>query len=261
MPPLASTRRVAVGHTCSPAPLSTRIRAFRPLDALTANIQIESSLSSWRFASLVLGLLPALGFLVSPLATAPTLASKRRIVCPRVSFRFTVVFLALTTLSLRAFHLPKNPSALTCQGSCAAQSHHRFSVPASTLARKHARLGKTHDLPREPLSGDHGRLLARAPSQSLLGPPAGGPHMLQICNCATSFTQEASMSPRSRPSLYIFSYLLRGSRIPFTSAAVRFPPLPSCSTLSTRHASNPKRRKNKETRDRALPSHFVMSKA
>ena len=201
------------------------------------------------------GLLPwslvcfqALGFLVSPLATAPALASKIRIVCPRVSFRFTVAFLlafpflALLPLSLRAFHLPKNPSALTCQGSCAAQGHHRFSVPASTLAREHARLGKTHDLPRETLSGDHGRLLARAPSQSLLGPPAGGPHMRQFCNCATSFTQEASMSPRSRPSLYIFPYLVRGSRIPFTSAAVRFPPLPSYSSLSTRHASNPKRR-------------------
>ena len=66
-------------------------------------------------------------------------------------------------------------------GSCAAQGHHRFSVPASTLARKHARLGKTHDLQREQFSGNHGRLLARVPSQSLLGPPAGGPHMLQVC--------------------------------------------------------------------------------
>ena len=65
---------------------------------------------------MVLGLLPELGFLVSPLATAPALASKIRIVCPRVSFRFTVVFLALITLSLHAFHLPKNPSALTCRG-------------------------------------------------------------------------------------------------------------------------------------------------
>ena len=55
-----------------------------------------------------------------PLATVPTLASKIGVVCPRVSFRFTVVFLALAsllafllalpflallTLSLRAFHL------------------------------------------------------------------------------------------------------------------------------------------------------------
>ena len=59
--------------------------------------------------------------------------------------------------------LAQCPSAVTCQGSCAAQGHHKFSVPASTLARKHARLGKTHDLPREPLSGDHGRLRARVP--------------------------------------------------------------------------------------------------
>ena len=31
-------------------------------------------------------------------------------------------------------------SALTCQGSGAARGHHRFSVPASTLPRTHARL-------------------------------------------------------------------------------------------------------------------------
>ena len=199
---MASPRGVAdakfVRHTCSPAPLSTRIRAFRPLDALTANIQYESSLSSWRFASLVLVLLPTLGFLVSPLATVPALASKIRIVCP--------CFLSVhCCLSCPYYPFPSCLSlaqksiCTDMSGSCAAQGHHRFSVPASTLARKHARLGKTHDLPREPLSGDHGRLLARAPSQSLLGPPAGGPHMRQFCNCATSFTQEASMSPRSRP--------------------------------------------------------------
>ena len=48
VPPLASPRGVAVakfvGHTCSSAPLSTRSRAFRPLGALTADIQSESSL-------------------------------------------------------------------------------------------------------------------------------------------------------------------------------------------------------------------------
>ena len=33
----------SVGHTYSSAPLSTRILAFRPLEALTANTQNESS--------------------------------------------------------------------------------------------------------------------------------------------------------------------------------------------------------------------------
>ena len=54
-------------------------------------------------------------------------------------------------------------------------------MPASTLARKQARHNKTHDLPREPISRDHGRLLARAPSQPQLGPPVGGLHLRQFC--------------------------------------------------------------------------------
>ena len=37
----------------------------------------------------------------------------------------------------------------------------------------------------------------------------------------------ARMSPKSRPSLYIFSHLARGLKIPLRSAAARFPPLPS----------------------------------
>ena len=45
--PLVGPRRAAdaksVGQTCSSAPLSTRIPAFRSLEALTANTQIESS--------------------------------------------------------------------------------------------------------------------------------------------------------------------------------------------------------------------------
>ena len=108
---------------------------------------------SWRFAYLVLLLFPALSILVSPLPTVPTLASKLEIVCPRVSFGFIVVFLLdFHSLALLTFpsclSLAQNAPALTCQGSCAAQGHHRFSV--------HAKLGKTHDLPREPLSGDRG---------------------------------------------------------------------------------------------------------
>ena len=61
---------------------------------------------------MVLLLLPTLDFLVSFLATIPTLASKVRVIWLRLSFRFTVVFLAfafllafpflvLLTLSLR----------------------------------------------------------------------------------------------------------------------------------------------------------------
>ena len=53
-----------------------------------------------------------------------------------------------------------------------------------------------------------------------------------ILHCATSFSQEASMSPWSRPSLCIFFHLARGLRIPLKSAAVRFPPLPSRSSSS-----------------------------
>ena len=40
-------------------------------------------------------------------------------------------------------------------------------------------LGKTHDWPKEPFSGDHGKLLARVPAQSPLEPLAGGLHMRQ----------------------------------------------------------------------------------
>ena len=225
---------------------------------------------------MLLLLLPALGFLVSPLATVPALASKIGIVCPRVSFRLAVYLSCpwlspCLSLSCPCYPFPsclslaQYPSALTCPGSCAAQGHHRFTVPASTLGRKHARLGKTHDLPREPLSGDHGKLVARVPSQSLLEPLAGGLHPPAVLYCATSFSQEASMSPRSRPSLCIYSHLARGLRIPLKSAAVRCPPLlllpPPYSSLSTRRTSSPKRRGTKDTRDRALPSHFVMSKA
>ena len=151
---------------------------------------------------------------------------------------------------------------MTCQGSCGSQDNHKFSVPPSALARKHARLGKPHDLSREPLSGDHGRLPARSITVATWtacwrSAPAA------ILYCATSFPQEASMSPRSRPSLCIFSHLGRGLRTPLKSAAVRFPPLPSHSSLSTRHASNPKRRGTMETRERerALPPPFVMRKA
>ena len=60
------------------------------------------------------------------------------------------------------------------------------------------------------------------------------------------------MSPRTRPSRCIFSYLARGLRTPLSSAAIRLPPLPSYSSVSTRHASSPERQRTKETRDRAF---------
>ena len=97
---------------------------------------------------MVLLLLPALGLLVSPLATGPTLASKVGIVCPRITFRFTVVSLALACLLAFPFLallpsglcLARCPSALTSQGPCAAQGRRGFSVPMSTLASWHASL-------------------------------------------------------------------------------------------------------------------------
>ena len=180
---------------------------------------------SWRFAPFVLLLLPTLSFLVSPLVNVPHSPQNRnRLSDSLLSFLplpFSLPFPFLPFLPFPFVPFTCPMSALTCQGSCAAQGHHRFSVPASTLARKHARLGKTHGLPREPLSGDHGRLLARVPSQSLLGPLAGGLCLRQFCTVHV-FSQEASMSPRSRASLYIFSYLARGLRIPLKSAAADF---------------------------------------
>ena len=143
------------------------------------------------------------------------------------------------------------PSALTCQGSCAAQGHHRFSVPASTFARKHARLGKTHDLPREPLSGDHGKLPAPFPSQSPLGPPAGGLYLRQFCTVQCLSPRKQACHQGRVPSLYIFSHLVCGLKYLLRSAAVRLPSSPSYSSLSSRHASDPKRRGIEETRDRA----------
>ena len=90
-------------------------------------------------------------FLASSLTTVPALACKIGIVCLRVSVRLSVVCLALAFLLASSLSCPfpsclspaQYPSAQTCQVSCAAKSNHRFSVPASTLAREHARLGET----------------------------------------------------------------------------------------------------------------------
>ena len=53
-----------------------------------------------------------------------------------------------------------------CQEPYAAQGRRGISVPVSTLVRMHARFGNTHDLPRGPLSGGHGKLLVRVPSRA-----------------------------------------------------------------------------------------------
>ena len=58
------------------------------------------------------------------------------------------------------------PSVLTCHEPCAAPGHQRFSVPVSfTLARRHTRSGESHDSPRQRLSRDPRKLLARVPSR------------------------------------------------------------------------------------------------
>ena len=77
--------------------------------------------------------------------------------------------------------LARCPSALTCQGPCAAQGRHKISVPVSILKRMHTKFGKTHDVRQEPCSGDHGKLLMRVPSQSPPQLPAGGLHPRQLC--------------------------------------------------------------------------------
>ena len=93
-------------------------------------------------------------------------------------------FLSLSSLSYLSPWCPsllRCPSAPTCLESCVAQDRRRFPVPVSTLARTHARLGRSHDLPREPRSRDQGKLLVRVPSQSLIGPLAGGLYLRQLC--------------------------------------------------------------------------------
>ena len=126
----------SVGQTCSSAPLSTRILAFPSLDALTANIQNQSHclqlLQQLQLEVCFFGL-------SSPSCTGPLAFP---LSCPSYSFTF--------------MHF-------TCQMSIGADVSWAMCRPRS-LARVHARVGKTHDLPREPLSGDHGKLLMRVPS-------------------------------------------------------------------------------------------------
>ena len=120
-----------------------------------------------------------------------------------LAFLLTLPFLALLYPFLLCLSLARCPSALTCQRSCAAQGHHRFSVPASAVARRHARLGKTHDLPG-PLSGDHGTLLVRAPSQSLHWTACWTSAPLAILYCATFFPGSKHVSKVASLAVHLF---------------------------------------------------------
>ena len=91
--------------------------------------------------------------------------------------------LSANVFSLHAFHLPDVQRYRRVKKPRAAYGRRRISVPVSTPAHARARIGRTHDLRRT---------ACRRPA------PAADRY------CATSFSQEASISPKSRPSLYIF---------------------------------------------------------
>ena len=120
-------------------------------------------------------------------------------------FLSDVVFLHFRLSPCLYLYCTSNPFSFlpfSCPTSLGADvsgaTRRRISVPVSTLAQTHARFGKTRDLPRQPFSGDHGKLLVRIPSRSPPEPSAGGLHLRQLCSVQTSFSQEANMSPRSR---------------------------------------------------------------
>ena len=175
---------------------------------------------NWRFASLVFLLLPALGFLVSPLATVPTLASKVRIVCSRISIRFTVVclafafvlvvpFLALLTLSLRAFHLPEVHRCRRVRGTCRPRSSQDLcaNVHSRTYACNRLTIRQGNHFQEVTVSCwcvfHHGRHLNR---------------LLEVCTRGNSVLCNVFLLRNK--------HVTKGRvKIPLRSAAVRFPPL------------------------------------
>ena len=202
---MAGPRGVAdakfVGHTCASAPLSTRIRAFRPLDTITANIR--TSLRSRQmngFESLLqlLGLLQLGGLLLWSffcfghwaflcLHLPPTLASRTGIICPRVflsllTFLLAFPFLALLTLSPRAFHLPdihrrrsvrgRVPPRIVKGSLCQPPLSH---VSAQGLVILTVFQGNQF----QEITVGCWRVF---PSQSPLGPLAGGLHLRHCCS-------------------------------------------------------------------------------
>ena len=215
-----------------------------------------------KFNSLVLRLLPAPGLLVSPLATVPTLRQRNESLLSGHFYSldpylaclclFPLPFLCLLLHPFSdTFHLPCHEprAAQIAMGSQCQRpfSHVRAQGWVSLTARTTFKRSRWAA----------GACYITVATWTVCWRSATAANTY----CATSFSQEASMSPRPRPSMCIFFHLARGLRIPLKSAAVRFPPSPSYSSLSTRHASNPKRRGTKETRDSALPSHFVLNKA
>ena len=98
-----------------------------------------------------------------------------------IAFLLPFPFLAFLTFSLGDLHLPDVHRCRRVWSRVRPKIVVVSFLPVSTLARTQARLGKSHDVLTEPLSRDHGKLLARVPSQSVLGPSAGGLHLRKIC--------------------------------------------------------------------------------
>ena len=124
-----------------------------------------------------------MGLLVSTLAhTIPTLASQIRqhltgqfpLASPLFFFYLSFsLYLCLSYLCLSYFSLARCPSVLMCHEPCAAQDRHTFSVTVSNFARERARFGKSYEMPRDRLSRDHDKMLARY-------------LLLEICPCGSS---------------------------------------------------------------------------
>ena len=171
---------------------------------------------------------------LSPLATAPTLASKIRITCP--------CCLCLS-LSLRAVHLPDVHQRSRVRGRVPPNvvTGSLWQCPLSHI--------RTQGLVRLTMCQENHVQEITVCSWRMFHHSCWKSAPATTLNCATSFSQEGSMSPRSRPSLFFCSHLACGFRIPLGSAAVRCPHFSSYSSLSTRHASKPKRRGTKGTRD------------
>ena len=169
-----------------------------------------------------------------------------------IPLRFTVVSLplafllsfplsclsCLACLSLGALHLPV-VHLCQCPESCVAQ------IVASSVCKCHLSHVRTQGLISFALCpGNHFQEITVS-CWCMFHHNCYLDSLLEVCvseatrYCATSFRQEASRSTRSRPSLYIFSHLARGLRMPLKSAAVRFPSLPSYSSFTTRHGSRP----------------------
>ena len=87
--------------------------------------------------------------------------------------------------------------------------------------------------------------------------------LLEVCPCGNSVLCNVCL-PGSKHVTKVASLAVHllpcGTCVEATSSRALLSDFPSYSSLRTRHASNPKRRGPTDTRERALPSHFVMSK-